>query len=164
LRRQAQISREQLIKQKVEANHSKEAQHPHLSVYVGNAVPTFTVDDGVTDGDDDDWHSASSSTSILEDSDIIAFRAHSKGIVGRLIVFSGGIRFVRSLGQKEMWRRSFLELAEMRKVEGSTMARLTMASRQQIEFKFTHGSTLLEGMKDRDEAFNSILGFSGLQW
>lgn len=167
MRRQAQISREQLIKQKVEANHSKEAQHPHLGVHVGNAVHSFTMEDGVMnddDDDDDDWHSASSSTSILEDSDIIAFRAHSNGIVGRLVVFSGGVRFVRSLGQKEIWRRSFLELAEMRKVEGSTMARLTMASRQQIELKFTNGSTLLEGMKDRDEAFNSILGFSGLQW
>lgn len=146
------------------AKHSKEAQHHNLGKYAGNVVSEFTVDVADTDDDNNDWHSASSSTSILEESDIIAFRAQSKGIVGRLIVFSGGIRFVRSLGQKQMWRRSFLELVEMRKLEGSTMSRLTMATRQQIEFKFTNGSTLMEGMKDRDEAFNSILGFSGLQW
>ena len=122
------------------------------------------MNDSDTDNEDDDWHSVSSSTSVLEDSDIIAYRAKSKGIIGRLAVFSGGIRFVRSIGQKEMWRRSFLELAEMRKVDESVMSKLTMASRQQIEFIFTDGTSLMEGMRNRDEAFNTIIGFSGLQW
>ncbi len=153
-----------MIRQKVEQMHSREGQHSSLDVYTGHMVPTTTVEDTDANDEDEDWHSVSSSTSVLEDSDIIGFRAQSKGIIGRLIVFSGGIRFVRSIRRKEMWRRSFLELAEMRKVEGSTMSRLTMASRQQIEFKFTDGSSLMEGMKDRDEAFNTIIGFSGLQW
>ena len=150
--------------QKVQQAHTKEAQNASLDTYTGNLVPSITVDSIDIEDDDEDWHSVSSSKSVLEDSDIIAFRAQSKGVIGRLVVFSGGIRFVRSIGHKEMWRRSFLELAEMRKVEGSVISKLTMASRQQMEFKFTDGSTLMEGMRNRDEAFNTIIGFSGLQW
>ena len=153
-----------MITRKVEQTHSREAQNASLETYIGNLVPSIAVDNTDTEDDDEDWHSVSSSKSVLEDSDIIAFRAQSKGVIGRVVVFSGGIRFVRSIGQKEIWRRSFLELAEMRKVEGSVMSKLTMALRQQIEFKFTDGSTLMEGMKNRDEAFNIIIGFSGLQW
>ncbi len=155
-----------MIKQKIEENYSKETQNLSLDTYTGNLIPSITVDATNLDdeGEDEDWHSVSSSKSVLEDSDIIAFRAQSKGLIGRIVVFSGGIRFVRSIGQKEIWRRSFLELAEMRKVEGSVVSKFMMASRQQLEFKFIDGSTLMEGMRDRDEAFNTIIGFSGLQW
>ena len=153
-----------MIKQKIEENHSKEAQNRGLDTYTGNFIPSITVDVTDLDDEDEDWHSVSSSKSVLEDSDIIAFRAQSEGLIGRIIVFSGGIRFVRSIGRKEIWRRSFLELAEMRKVEGSVMSKLMMASRQQLEFKFIDCSMLMEGMRDRDEAFNTIIGFSGMQW
>ena len=135
-----------------------------LKTFTGNFVPLTIVNDTDLDDEDEDWHSVNSSTSVLEDTDIIAFRAQSKGVIGRIVVFSGGIRFVRSIGHKEIWRRSFLELTEMRKVEGSIMSRLTMVSRQRLEFKFTDGNTLMEGMRDRDDAFNTIVAFSGLQW
>ena len=127
-------------------------------------VPIITLDSPDTDGEDEDWYSVSSSTSILDETDIITYRAQTKGVVGRLIIFSGGIRFVRSIGQKEVWRRSFLELVEMRKVDGSVLSKLKISSRQQIEFKFTDGTSLMEGMRNRDDAFNTIIGFSGLQW
>lgn len=106
-----------------------------------------------------------SSTSILESQDVISFRAQWNHHRGRLIVHSSGIRFVRSLPKKELWNRSFLDMAEMRKVQGSTMAKLAMKTLGQLEFTFMDGASLrIDAMKDRDEAFNTIIGFSGLQW
>lgn len=131
----------------------------------GRMIPRKAAVDSNTDDDDEDWHSAISSTNILNDSDIISFRAYSQGLVGRLIVHSGGIRFVQSLIKKELWKRTFLELVEMRKVEGSLVSKITMKDFEQLEFKFSDGnSLLLKIMKNRDEAFNTIIGFSSLQW
>jgi hypothetical protein len=43
--------------------------------------------------------------------------------------------------------------------------KLTMMALEQLEFTCTDGVILhIEAMKDRDEAFNTIIGFSGLQW
>ncbi len=174
LRRQAQITREKLIQERVEEGHSRELANPALDRYTGRmtkSVPKIRVENPESeiediDGDDDGWYSASSTTSVLETSDIRAFRAHCSGSTGRLIIFSKGIRFVRSfpIPKKELWRYDFLELAEMRKVEGSTFSKLA-SSPDQLEIKLTDGSKLpIEGMKERDEAFNTIIGFSTLQW
>lgn len=120
-----------------------------------------------TDVDDDDegWYSASSTISVLEASDIRSFRAHHAGTIGRLIVFSKGICYVRSVPtKKELWRHDFLDLAEMRKVEGSALSKV-VSSPDQLEIKLTDESKLkIEGMKERDEAFNTIIAFSSLQW
>ena len=113
--------------------------------------------------DKDGWYSASSTSSILESSDIRSFRAQSQHAIGRLVVYSKGIRFVRSIPKKELWRLNFLELAEMRKIKGSTKI-ASMASAQ-LEIKCVDRSiVLVEGMKERDEAFNTIIAFSSLQW
>lgn len=99
------------------------------------------------------------------DEEVIAFRAKWKHHVGRLVVSTSGIRFVRALSKRELWRRSFPELVEMRKVHGSRMSKLTMKATQQVEFACRDGTTLrIEGMLNRDQAFNTIIGFSGLQW
>lgn len=128
-------------------------------------IPMVAVSDTNTDDNDEDWHSATSSTSVLDASDILSFRAHLQGVVGRLIIHSGGIRFVRSLNKKELWRRTFLELAEMRKLEGSLFSKITMKTFEQLEIKSSDGdSVLLEKLNNRDEAFNAIIGFSALQW
>ncbi len=172
LRRQAQISREQVIKKKVEDGHWREVANGAVDRYTGHlsTVPRINVEaDELVEkyGDDDDecWYSASSTDSVLEATDIRSFRAQSHGSIGRLVVFSKGIRFVRSVTKKEMWRRNYLELAEMRKVEGSTVSKLASLSPDQLEIKCTNGSKLhLEGMKERDEAFNTIIAFSSLQW
>ncbi len=175
LRRQAQISREQMIKRRVEESYVDETTNPGSYTYKGQMnIPKIfhtgplekseAVSDAL-DSEDEDWHSVSSSTSILESKDIMAFRAQWNHIVGRLVVYSSGIRFVRSLSKKEMWNRSFLELVEMRKLQGSTVSKLTMMALEQLEFTCTDGVILhIEAMKDRDEAFNTIIGFSGLQW
>ena len=128
-------------------------------------IPQIKIDENEChSSDDEDWHSCGSSNSILEKSDIRAFRASWKGTVGKLVIYSAGVRFVRSLAKKELWKYTFLELAEMRKTDGS-IAKVTGIARGQLEFKCTDGATLhIRGMKERDEAFNSIIGFSGLQW
>ena len=166
LRRNAQSARERLVEETVERICKEEKEGDRASNYQGlmRSIPDITVDGNDFDGDED-WHSASSTISVLDGSDIIAYRAYSQGVVGRLIIYSGGVRFVRSLRRKEMWRREFLELAEMRKKEGSTVSRLPGLSLQSLELKSIDGTKLaLEGMKDRDSAFNTIIGFSGLQW
>ena len=167
LRRQAQVSREQMIMRKVEQAYAAESVHPARASYTGHlSAPVVGLEDGADEEEEeDDWHSVSSSTSILEESDIIAFRAQCDGVVGRLFVYSSGIRFVRSLVKKEIWNHNFLELAEMRKLEGGIKSKLKPISSEQLEFKLTDGRILhLEAVKNRDEAFNTIIGFSGIQW
>lgn len=160
------MTRERLIEGKVDRNSHQQKDDDRRSVYTGHLqmIPNITVDGGRSD-DDEDWYSVSSSTSVLDDSDIMAYRACSHGVIGRLIIHSGGLRFVRSVMRKELWRHSFLELAEMTKHESSLISRLPTISSQSLELKLIDGDKLtIEGMKDRDSAFNSIIGFSGLQW
>ena len=58
-----------------------------------------------------------------------------------------------------------MEIAEMRKLGGPVVSRLTVKAVEELELTFSDGtSTILGAMKDRDEAFNSIIGFSALQW
>lgn len=173
MRKRAQINREQIIKGKVEENYHHELETPRIGVYASQTTtaPKFTIQ--VThpdeeDSDDDDalsWHSADSSSSVLDSSDIIAFRARSNHHTGRFIIYANGVRFVRSINKQELWRRSFLEIAEMRKLQASVTSKLTLKSSEQLELTCTDGdSVVLDGMKDRDEAFNTIIGFSALQW
>lgn len=160
-----------MISQKVEERNRRNDGHFSASDYTSQigTVPRIDVE-GVerteTSSDDsEDWCSASSTTSVLESTDLRSFRAQSHGSIGRLIVNSKGIRYVRSVAKKELWRRDFLELAEMRKVGGSKRSTFASLSPDQLEIKCTDGSKLhLEGMKERDEAFNTIIAFSSLQW
>ena len=169
LRRQAQLTRERIIEKKVEEGHFRELAHPAVDQYTGRmiTVPQIKVESSDSEDEDDDegWYSACSTTSVLEASDIRSFRCQSQNFVGRLVVYSKGVRFVKSLPKKELWRRNYLDLAEMRKVEGSRISKLASLSPDQLDIKLIDGSKLhLEGMKERDEAFNTIIGYSGMQW
>ncbi|KAL8697586.1 MAG: hypothetical protein Q9224_002241 [Gallowayella concinna] len=160
LRRNAQTTREKLIERAVDYIDAGEKDGRPLS----RQTPNITVN-GIESGEDEDWHSASSSTSILNRSDVVSYRAFSQGVIGRLIVYSAGVRFVRSVKRKEVWRHSFLELAEMRKQDGSAVSKLPRVSSQSLELKFIDSSKIVvEGMRERDAAFSSIIGLSGLQW
>lgn len=170
LRRQAQKTRERMIQRKVNAAYVHEVANPAVNKYSGQfvAVPEINVEGGGSANDlqtdDEGWYSASSSTSVLEASDIRSFRAHCDGVIGHLIVFSQGVRFVRSVKKKEIWRCNFLDFAEMRKVEGSKLSKI-LSSPEQLEIKCVDGRIFnTGGMKERNEAFNTIIGFSGLQW
>ena len=95
----------------------------------------------------------------------MAFRGRSHSVMGRLIIYSSGICFSRSLAQKEMWKLPFIEMVEMRKLRGSRFPRLGLTSSDQLEFKSVDGSLIrVKSLKERDKAFNSIIGFSNLQW
>ena len=170
LRRQAQSTREQIVEKKVESDRLREPamdeNRRHLTT-----VPKIVVegggarDEGNNADDDQSWYSACSTNSARDISDIRSFRCQSHHVFGRLVVHSKGIRFVRTLPTKELWRRNYLDLAEMRKVEGSTLSKLTSLSPNQLEIKCVDRSKLhLEGMKERDEAFNMIVAHSGMQW
>ena len=172
LRRKGQEAREEMIKEKVEQGHSREVAEPATERYTGRlvTVPKIRIegdeaaDDSPYDSDDSGFYSASSTASVLESNDIRSFYAHYEGIVGRFIIFSKGIRFVRRVKKKELWRHDFVDLMEMRKVEGTRISKI-VSSPDQMEVKCIDGSRLnLEGMRERDEAFNTVIAFSGLQW
>lgn len=172
LRRKGQETRQQMIEQKVGDGHSHGVAKfaPQKFDSQIGIVPELRIDgDEAVDlyeyeSDDSGFYSASSTTSVLDSSDIRSFHAHFEGSVGRFIVFSKGIRFVRSLRKKELWRYDYLDIVEMRKVEGSRISKLT-SSPNQMQIKCVNGSGLnLEGLRERDEAFNTVIAFSSLQW
>ena len=173
LRRQAQITRERIIEKKVDERHFRVLANPPVDEYTGcmTTVPkvmaggSVSEDEEITGDDSEGWYSACSITSVVQAFDIRSFRCQSHKVVGRLVVYSDGICFVRSLPKKELWRRNYLDLAEIRKAEGSTMSRLTSLSRDQLEIKCVDGSKLhLEGVQERDDAFNAIIAYSGIKW
>ena len=176
LRRRAQMIREQIIEKKAKEVTSLGNASPRASFFVGQTtvVPRITLDVDETDeaheanaddSDDESWYSADSSSNVLEGTDILSFCARCGTKTGHLVLYTNGVRFVRSLRRKELWRRSFLEMVEMRKLEGSTTSRFTLKALEELELTFTDGDSIILGaMNDRDEVFNSIIGFSALQW
>ena len=131
LRSKAQLRREEMIEQKVEFK----ASHPILDSYHGHisrgrlpgsvtAETSSSSSDDSEDDETDDFHSVSSGHSILDESDFYSVRCAHDGVVGRLVIYSHGLRFLRrsspllsaNQSSTEVWRRSFMELKEMRKV------------------------------------------------
>ncbi|KAI9807174.1 MAG: hypothetical protein M1825_005892 [Sarcosagium campestre] len=181
LRREAQAEREIMIERKVEEHLSRPPAGSILDSYAGSmSVPGDDLHDkpttdfaGEVDAESgEDWKSVDSLHSILDQSDVVALRCDCNGTLGRLHVCSSGVYFVRSVGKTELWRRSFLELTEMNKIQadiegwqldGSALSK--MASLQKLELHFIDGRAVtLSKMKDRDAAFNTIIAFSALQW
>lgn len=157
-----------MIQRKVDQSFSDKTAHSRNETYKGRMTisETALTDNDDTDGHEDDWHSTCSSNSILDASDLMSFRAYAKGTSGRLIVCSDRIRFIQSKFTKELWNRPYLELVEMRKLEGSIASKFVVKTApQELELKFSDGTiVLLQAMKNRDKAFNVIIGFSSLRW
>ena len=164
LRRNAQTTRESLIERATNCQSELDNMQASALRHVPQVAPNITVDATESD-EDEDWQSVQSSTSILDGSDFVSYRAISEGVIGRLFVYSRGIRFVSSLKSKEIWHRSFLELAEMCKKGGSAASKIPVISSQSLELKFIDNSKIvLKGMRERNSAFACILGMSSLQW
>ncbi|KAI9834551.1 MAG: hypothetical protein M1819_002927 [Sarea resinae] len=177
LREQAQINREKLLEQKVEDGSIDGGATPITPVYIGDySLDRYKKDEseledgnGHQNGDDSDdeadspvWHETSPSK-LLEGDDIVSFRCQWSGNPGRLIVFPTGIRFMRHLVRKELWRRPFQELVEMKKPPTSSIAKLVSLGR--LAFTFTDDTSItIDAVKDRDAAFNAIIAYSGMQW
>ncbi|KAL8973039.1 MAG: hypothetical protein Q9183_000207 [Haloplaca sp. 2 TL-2023] len=170
LRRHAQTTREDAIHEAIGCNYQSPSTD-RLSSNSSNLVqpvPDILVDatePEPSSDSDGEYLSTSSATSVLNGADIKSYRAYSQGVIGRLVIYAGGVRFIRSLKRKELWRRSFLEMAEMRKKEDSVVSKVSTVAPHSLELKFIDSSKLtLDGMKERDSAFNTIIGFSSLQW
>ncbi|GAB7340387.1 hypothetical protein MBLNU457_6829t1 [Dothideomycetes sp. NU457] len=139
LRRKAQETRARLIGDKVERQWEEQAQIMSLPV-VTKDVPgysrTYPVDDPRprdpdydSDGDSiASFATAASTTSLLGQTDLVSFYCRYKGIPGRVIIYSDGLRFVRSSHltgpRKELWRHDWNTLMEVRKTNFSTMAKV----------------------------------------
>lgn len=174
LREKAQETRAQLIAQQVEKTQAEESAAPPAQIYVGSLDTSPPLQTGPTDkpdasedSDGDSWHSADSSTSILGGLDLLSFHCRQGLTSGRLIIFSSGLRFVRSAPRvsmrKEVWRHEWHELAEIRKVKDGTIAKIVQ--KEGLELELVEGDCIrVDGMKARDKAFNCIVGFSGMQW
>ncbi|MCJ1407476.1 hypothetical protein MMC19_001547 [Ptychographa xylographoides] len=197
LRRQAQFSREKMIVHKVDDRLSAESRDPVLSSYTGHLdthLDSSASVDGNGDDDDDDtidtasFHSATSATSILSQSSILTFRVTHNSRPGNLTIHSSSLRFLPDKGRhishpstttSSSWTISFLDLAELRKIDGtasklqkltnstplSKLSKASGATGQQLEILTRTGDVRTFHMDDdRDEAFNAIIGFSGLRW
>ena len=176
LRRHCQESRESMIENQVEEKFKRELEETVLDSYRGrlNTPHPHIEVDGVQQDDDsesinsEDWQSADSSHNILTDASFLSYRCHWEGMIGRLAITPSGIRFVRSIKKQEMWYLPFIEVEEMRKFRAAARSGsivLGVQWKRQLELKRTDGLCYtLEFRGDRDEVFNYIIGFSGLQW
>ncbi|KAK4983177.1 hypothetical protein LTR66_008929 [Elasticomyces elasticus] len=176
LRRKAQETRADLIAHQVERTYTAQGDGATAAPVVASLDlpdPAHTKPVIGFDSDDDSdsssasYQTADSSTSILGGMDIMSFRCRSGATPGRLVICSTGLRFVRasplSSRRKELWRCAFHELAELRKVDAAKVAKVIGAQGIELDL-LNRGTVRLDAVKGRDRAFNSILGFSGLQW
>lgn len=77
--------------------------------------------------------------------DFVRFRCRWHGVVGQSAVFADGIQIIRSFPKKEMWRRSFSEPVEMRKITSPNLEK-----EKCLELKFADGNVdQVEVMKRR---------------
>ncbi|KAL8711769.1 MAG: hypothetical protein Q9220_003940 [cf. Caloplaca sp. 1 TL-2023] len=166
LRRKAQVIREELIAEVVENNLNCGSDNDVTSTTASPMRNKLNIIGNVSDsGEDDDWHSTTSTLGVLEDSDIVTYSAFAQGVLGQMLIYSKGIRFVRKIKAKELWRFPFLTLAEMRKTECSSVPKLLLGSSQALELKFNDGKCMtIEGLEERDDAFNTIIAVSQLRW
>ena len=168
LRRQAQEIREDLIKHRVGEKQRREENSPNLERYAGNitTIPSiqFTDDEASSTDDMEDWQSVSSSMSVLDDDDLRSFRGFYGSAPGRLLVFTNGLRFLDGVTKVERWRLLFNEIFTIRKKENKVASRLFLPPGalevQTIEEK----KFRIDGMQDRDDAFNTIIALSGRRW
>ncbi|KAI4154111.1 MAG: hypothetical protein LQ340_001888 [Diploschistes diacapsis] len=176
LRQHCQESREAMIINQVEKSFQKELEGNVLEQYAGrlNIPHPHTEFEGVDKCSDSDstkseeWHSADSSNDFMSETSFLSYRSHWNGMSGRLAVTPSGLRFFGRMKKQEMWYVPFIEIEEMRKFQGAARSGSNMQgvqSKRLLELRRTDGRCFtLELRNDRDEIFNYIIGFSGLQW
>jgi len=150
LRNKAQETRARLIGDEIEKRHNEETRNlaavPELTALLDVSGPKSTHPPNVSDSEDSDvsdaesYATADSSTSILGSHlDLVSFKCRHKGHPGRLIIYSDGLRFVRtssfSKRQHQTWRHPWFELIEMRKVNSSTVAKLVNMEGLELVFR-----------------------------
>ena len=165
-----------MIASRVDELIGNQPEAPILERYTGRISiphPDIEVDGKLQDIDSDttsseDWHSADSTSGLLEDTTFLSYRGHWEGTSGRLAITPIGIRFIRSIKRQELWHLPYIEIEEMRKFSGaarSEVKALDVRSKRLLQLKAIDGRCLTLDLRgDRDEVFNYIIGFSGLQW
>jgi hypothetical protein len=168
LREKAQETRADLIAKRVQVNWDHDLQHTQETLVESPEVMekatrgSMVLSGSDYDDDTSSFYSVDSTTSILDGLDILSFRCSA----GRLIIFSDGLRFEAtssvSARSKETWRRLWSELVEIEKIEPKIAG---LVKTDGIQLAFTDGAHLkLFNVRQRDKAFNCIIGFSGLKY
>lgn len=121
-------------------------------------------DDLSKSSDDDEWHSASSTFSLLVSGDVRSFRGSYQFRLGRLIISTTRLRFVDSSTNTEVWTVPFTRVASLTKFEGGKASKMLLSPHQLQIQTLDNEVFLIKGLQERDEAFNNIVAFSGLQW
>jgi hypothetical protein len=103
------------------------------------------------------------STAPLATADIFATGCTWNSLSGTIVIGVNDMRFVRRFPNKELWKRSFQELVEVKKGNGQTSVLKTTQNFLELSFGDGH-SARLEHLKNKDELFNVVLAFSGLTW
>lgn len=141
----------------------------------GSGIAVSVDDGGVHDhNENEEWHTPPSPPGPL-----LAFPAHHASHPGRLLLTATSIRFVQTSPlhhhpTTELFTLPYAQLHELRKIDGamSRLAKVSGAlpkklkeSGEDLWFLREGGEeVLVESVADRDEAFNAVVGFSGLRW
>lgn len=112
---------------------------------------------------------SSSLSKPLSSTTFLSFRALSHGHPGHLTIHPTGLFFSETLKPaRRRWQYSFLDLVEMKKSDSNTRMSKFIRKKTglgELELRLTdERREVLEGMRERDGAFNAIIGFSSLQW
>jgi len=140
---------------------------------------------GLTDESDSESFYSTDSVLIDEEKDILSFGCTYLHVPGRFIISTTGLRFISSvLLPYRSFHEPFSSLFEMSKRQTrstilSPLAKVTTGmDKLELWFRGQEGSAsmydmgekgnarmvVLENMRDRDKAFNAVVGFSGCRW
>lgn len=178
LRREAQERRSELIERKVERKFQNDLGSVTLDPHAERVAPNPILVGEVQDhrpltsheddpsSDDEGYETADSARSVCDGETLFTFRCTCNGVPGHFGITSSSLRFMPWLKQGDSWTRPFVSLVEMRKHDGSSLKRmLGPKSIAVLELTFTDGaSVVLNAMRGRDKAFNTVIGFSGMEW
>ncbi|KAH0547796.1 hypothetical protein FGG08_000053 [Glutinoglossum americanum] len=181
LRRESQSSRETPIQEKIERIHHDEETpmkrqngspvHHHHHHHRHSPPEPLSTDENEAE----DWQSADSAAhNTLNDQTILSCKCECSGTSGRLAISSSSIHFARSRPPKdELWRRSFSDLVAMSKTSQPAAIGIHRHHhhhhhndhKRALDLEFADGEVVrLGGFRERDRAFNCIVGVSGLRW
>lgn len=135
--------------------------------------------------DSDDSFESANSVALNEETAILSFRCTYLHVPGRFVISSKSICFTSSIPlPHESFNKPYHDLVEMSKQQTRSsilnpLAKITTGM-DKLELWFRgedggaglHGmgendnaqKVVLENMKERDKAFNAVIGFSGVRW
>lgn len=125
------------------------------------------------DTDSDESFISTRSCFMDETKDVMSFSCTYQASPGHLIISTTSLKFLSLVGKlitKESFDKAFSELEEMDKRTPTSSALgpiakiTTRMDRLELKFQGEEEGRVLENMRDRDKAFNAIIGFSGLRW